>query len=199
MSAKEGIEGIIFDLDETLIHGNPRKGTLRIRRGCRDFLKYVIDNFNVGIWTFASKSWANIVVKKLFTTEQQDKLIFIYHGEMTCPRKGGDIKCLTKIWNNKCFRDYGFTPSSTLIFEDKLYNCGENMENAVIVPQFTGQKDDVLPTLKEYLKKYKNEPAINFPKNIEYHHTVEKEKIEKFPPTDEEDIVDEVNEKCDDK
>lgn len=163
------IKAIILDLDETLVHGTFHKNgkiSMKIRSDCQKFLTYLFENYNVGIWTFASKEWAKLVINQIFTKEQQKKLVFVYHGEMSCPRKGGDIKCLSKIWDNNHFRQRGFTPQNVLIIEDTSYNYIENPNNGILVPKFKGEKDDVLVMLMEHMEKHKHKSTSNFPKNF---------------------------------
>ena len=165
------INSIIFDLDETLIHGIFHKDgriSLKIRPYCIDLMKYVFDNFNVGIWTMANVSWCDTVLEHILTKEQQKKLVFIYTSQNACPRMDGDIKCLDKIYKKKNYKDI-FNSENTLIVDDKFHNMRENTINGIHIPEFKGNSnDDSLLKLMEHLKKYKNRDSSKFPKNIKW-------------------------------
>ena len=164
------IKSIILDLDETLIHGVFHKNgsiDLKIRPYCVEFLEYLFANYHVGIWTHANISWCDTVLQHILTEKQQKQVKFIYTSTNGCPRDDGDIKCLEKIFNKQKYKPY-FGAESTLIIEDTFYNVIENTHNGVIIPRYTGVKDDVLDKLMKHLQKYRNRNVQKFPKNIKW-------------------------------
>ncbi len=165
------IESVVLDLDETLVHGVFHKNeniTLKIRPYCKEFLEYLFENFNVGIWTMANVSWCDTVLEHILTKEQQEKLKFVYTSQNSCPRDEGDIKCLHKIFKKKNYKEM-ITTHNTIIVEDTYHNIKENVHNGIIIPRFHGDnKDDCLFKLLEHFKKYKEREAKKFPKNVKW-------------------------------
>ena len=165
------IESIILDLDETLIHGVFRKDSsikLNVRPYCEDFLKYVFDNFRVGIWTHANVSWCDTVLTHILTEQQKESVFFIYTSENGCSRPDGDIKCLQKIYSKKNYKLF-FNKTNTLIIDDRYYNIIEDLENGIVIPKYNGgNNDNALKILIEHLKKYHKRAAQKFPKNVKW-------------------------------
>ena len=165
------IEAIILDLDETLIYGRFKKNggvDLKIRPYCASFLKYIFDNFYVAIWTHANVVWCDTVLSHILTAEQKKKVCFVYTSENGCARPKGDIKCLSKIYSKKNYKDY-FNSDNTLILEDTIYNITENVHNGIIVPKYKGHAScTALKKVQEQLVKYKDRSAQKFPKNIKF-------------------------------
>lgn len=90
---------ILLDLDNTLICSlakheekkihKPRmkqfrwedmEGVYKVfeRPGLQDFLDYLFDNFNVSVWTAASKSYALFIIDKFILTNSTRKLDYIF-------------------------------------------------------------------------------------------------------------------------
>ena len=165
------IESVILDLDETLIHGVFHKDgsiALKIRPYCEDFLEYLFENFNVGIWTHANISWCDTVLTHILTTKQKEEVCFVYTSENGCPRTEGDIKCLDKIYSKKSYKHY-FNTQNTLIIEDTFYNVIENKHNAIIIPKYKGgNNDECLLKLMNHFIKYRARTSYKFPKNIKW-------------------------------
>ena len=113
-------KNIIFDLDETLISAISEKEfkskhrihTERqnifdkkheyidmdgyyhvfLRPGLQNFLDYIFENFNVSIWTAASKDYALFIIEKIILARPNRKLDYIffsYHCDISKKVKNG--------------------------------------------------------------------------------------------------------------
>ena len=143
MSVKK--ECLILDLDETLIHSISTKEMDRInktdnerrksltkfkthdmdgyytvveRPGLQEFLDYIFNNFNVSIWTAASKDYALFVIEKIINIKKNRKLdwiMFSYHCDMSTKEKKGS-KDLNMLWDIFALDDY--SNDTTVILDD---------------------------------------------------------------------------------
>ena len=148
------IETIVLDLDETLIHSEDRDGMMinpdftfvisglkyyvRKRPGLDDFLKYLFENFKtVGVWTAATKDYAEKIVNNIFTKEQRKKLKFFMTRKDTV--KG--IKPLQKIFDqdNICYECNRY---NTIMIDDNPDVLENNPGNAIQIPQWLGKGND---------------------------------------------------------
>ena len=141
---------IILDLDQTLISAEELKGfefqkyrkkmlqfdtkvmdDLYIifgRPHLQTFLDYLFENFNVSIWTAASKSYALFIINNFIKTKPSRKIDFIffsYHCDFSMKSKKG-LKCLSILW--EVFGLTGFTKHNTIIIDDndrvkKIQKC----------------------------------------------------------------------------
>ncbi len=162
------IETIILDLDETLIHSetnakvmaNPdftfviagEKYYVRKRPGLDKFLAYVFSHFKtVGVWTAATKDYANKIVNNIFTPEQKAQLKYfmsrkhIIDGQKPLQRifdQAGDAKGINNKQGETCTT---CTKYNTIMIDDNPDVLSNNPGNAIQVPQWLGKgKDDYL-------------------------------------------------------
>jgi TFIIF-interacting CTD phosphatase-like protein len=184
-------EHIILDLDQTLISAEPteeydfknnkaksKKFTYHNmddyyivfeRPGLQDFLDYIFKNFNVSIWTAASKDYAMFVVDKIIIGKHTDRKInfvfFSHHCGISKKIKKGtkDISILWSVYNLP-----EFSSSNTFILDDydEVYKTQPN--NCIIAKPFEfndeGSEHDTF--LKELLKKIKNKKIKNVFKKL---------------------------------
>lgn len=144
---------VILDLDQTLISGEELKTfdmkkqqekmkkfdykimdndyIIFARPHLQEFLDFVFENFQVSVWTAASKDYAYFIIKNFITIKPKRKLDFIfysYHCDLSLKLKKG-LKSLSMLWD---------------VFELKKYN----KENTIIIddnPEVVkNQKDNVL-------------------------------------------------------
>ena len=166
-------ELIIFDIDNTLfdsiewseykskttpdhklIHGGI-KYKMYARPFLKQFMKFCQKNFkNIGIWTHADSMWLDKFVKNVLELD----IPFLFKYDITHAsylKDGSKIKPLSKVWAE--FPK--FNKHNTLIIEDTIGNCVENLENCIIVPEFLIKKhelenvDITLPLLSSYITK----------------------------------------------
>ena len=176
-------KNLILDLDETLISAvseeeyNPKKydkKKAKFRFKCMDsyyivfyrpgldkFLRYIFKNFNVSIFTAASKDYALFIIENI-VLEQKDReldyIFFSYHCDISKKIKNG-IKDLSILWD--VYKLDGYNKYNTIIIDDNpdVKKTGYCIQ----VPEFNffdrdSEKDDYLDKLIDILEDYKNFP-----------------------------------------
>ena len=123
------------------------------------FLDYVFANFNVSIWTAASKDYALFILDKIITPVNKperkiDWVFFSYHCDVSRKIKKSS-KDLTMLWD--IYRIKGYSIDNTFIIDDydEVYNSQPN--NSIIVPEFqyydeNSENDNFLKKLIKQLK-----------------------------------------------
>lgn len=188
MESKETKPLLILDLDGTLIHfisriekiedhhevaiEVPKEGVLCKRPYAVAFITEISKWYDIGIWTAASKDYADIAVKTLFPKPENVFPVFVYSREK-CKQKHipiereslwetsrmaatMTIKPLVKMW--KKFPMYN--RYNTIIVDDTKETFIDNPVNAIHVTRWTGQSEDSeLMTLYSYLKKLVLHPS----------------------------------------
>ena len=118
-------KNLILDLDETLINAlseeeqsmvrdfDERKNLFKYtnmdsyysvfhRPGLQKFLKYIFKNFNVSIYTAASKDYALFIIEHIILRNKKkrklDYIFFSYHCDLSKKLKNG-IKDLSILWD----------------------------------------------------------------------------------------------------
>jgi TFIIF-interacting CTD phosphatase-like protein len=185
---------IILDLDQTLISGEPLEeikeiNTKKIKKRCeryeksktmhnmdniyliferphlQQFLDFLFANFNVSVWTAATKSYALFIIKNVIMTKPERQLQYIFFKEH-CELSYADnkhSKNLNVLWKN--FKIPNMNSNNTFILDDndEVYETQKN--NCIRAPSFEVQKDnsdkDVFllhleKQLKTYIKKSKD-------------------------------------------
>ena len=182
---------VILDLDETLINSTEKSKfnfvknadkMIDPRTRCEDmdgyylvferpnlqeFLDYLFDNFNVSVWTAATKDYAIFIVKKFIQTKENmdiDFLLFKNHCEY-CKEKNGGMKDLDILWDD--YKLPGYSKENTIIIDDydRVYKSNtstkkKKINNCYKIKPFLFSKkisleDNELPILKEYLEEWK--------------------------------------------
>jgi TFIIF-interacting CTD phosphatase-like protein len=88
------------------------------RPGLEEFLDYVFKNFNVSVWTAASKDYALFIIEKIILVKPERKLDYIffsYHCDVSKKLNDG-IKNLTTLWD--IFKLPGYNANNTVIIDD---------------------------------------------------------------------------------
>lgn len=140
---------IILDLDSTIISslrpfekqpknlkGYNMDGEFIVyeRPGLQDFLDFLFQNFEVAVWTAASKDYALFIIEEILLQKPERKLSFVfhsYHGVIsekisTCPK---DLNLVWKIFPS-------FTPQNTIIIDDFEDVFVPQMCNSYPIPPF---------------------------------------------------------------
>ena len=178
---------ICLDLDQTLISAEPseeynftknkQKSKKFIyhdmdgyyivfeRPGLQEFLNYLFENFNVSIWTAASKDYALFIIDKIILNNNPnrklDYIFFSYHCDLSKNMKKGS-KDLSMLWD--IYKIKGYTKDNTVILDD--YDEVHNTQpgNCIVANafEFTNDKSDqdnflekLIPYLKELNDKVK--------------------------------------------
>jgi TFIIF-interacting CTD phosphatase-like protein len=131
------------------------------------FLTHLFKNFNVCIWTAASKDYALFIIDKIILKESNRKLDYIffsYHCDKSKKMKKGtkDLSMLSDI-----YKIPNYNKDNTFIIDDydEVYKTQPN--NCIIAPEFqfteeNSDKDTFLKDLIPLLKKNKiNIKSIN--------------------------------------
>ena len=175
---------IILDLDETLIHATSKPHDenwdfevfgykVYKRPFLEEFLRELIKNFKVAVWSSASDDYVNEVVKYIFF--ENYPLEFIW-GRSRCTYKL-DYEKLEKEGYHDPYSHYeyikrlsklrkkGFKKDLILIIDDTPRKCMHNYGNAIYPTEFLGDKlDNELNLLSKYLIKFKDVSTV---RNIE--------------------------------
>jgi len=171
---------LILDLDQTLLSAEEPNsnvnsvhnltahymhGMYKIfeRPGLQFFLDYIFDNFNVSIWTAASKEYAVYVIEKIIINNRPDRkihwVLFSYHCEISNSITGCD-KDISLLWNH--FNIKMFKPENTFIIDDNI-NIWKHQKDIVInIPGFypleDNHKDRYLLLINTYLEQMSRKP-----------------------------------------
>lgn len=177
---------LILDLDGTLVHfisriekiedhhevaiEVPKEGVLCKRPYAVAFITEISKWYDIGIWTAATKDYANLAVKTLFPKPEKVYPVFVYsHDKCKSKQFSYDddglwgsrngvsmtIKPLEKVWK----RYPMYKKHKTIIVDDTKETFVENPFNAIHVTRWTGQPDDSeLMTLYSYLKRLALDP-----------------------------------------
>lgn len=154
----------VLDLDQTLISAEPAEEydfsknknkakkfvfhdmngyyVVFERPGLQPFLSYLFDNFNVSIWTAASKDYALFVIDKVILAGNKNRKIdfifFSYHCDISETMKKG-TKDLSLLWDT--FKLSGYSKENTVILDD--YDEVQNTQpgNCLVAVPFEFNKD----------------------------------------------------------
>jgi TFIIF-interacting CTD phosphatase-like protein len=142
------------------------------RPGLQTFLDYLFKNFNVSIWTAASKDYALFIVDKIILKKpgrRLDWIFFSYHCDISKSLKKGS-KDLDMLWDE--FKIPGYTRDNTIIIDDydEVYNIQN--ERCIIAYPFEvtnegSENDTYLTDLRKLIISHKGPPkAYNINKSI---------------------------------
>jgi TFIIF-interacting CTD phosphatase-like protein len=158
---------LILDLDETLVYGTkqelPSAPDFLVahyfvyrRPHLPEFLDYCFTDFDVAVWTSASRSYASEIVARLFGDRE---LRFFWSGERCTQRvnlttyEQYTVKDLRKV------RKIGFPLEQILMVDDSPEKLERHYGNHIRIPPFEGDPDDVeLLALADYLRSIRLHP-----------------------------------------
>ena len=193
MKSSEKNINILLDLDQTLISAealeeydskNNKKKSKKFkyhnmdgyyivfeRPGLQDFLTYLFENFNVSIWTAATKDYALFIVDKIILNNkperQLDYIFFKYHCNISNTLKNS-TKDLSMLWD---IYNIGYKKDNTLIIDDYNEVYKTQPENCIIAKPFeftqeNSENDKFLINLKLKLEKINSVSVSDSIKNI---------------------------------
>jgi TFIIF-interacting CTD phosphatase-like protein len=187
---------LILDLDETIIYSISReekkdlskddKDKLKLmtthkmdggyytvieRPGLQEFLDFAFANFNVSVWTAASKDYALFIVDHIILKDDKsrelDWILFSYHCDVSF-EETGNIKDLRLVWDT--YKMDGYVKSNTIIMDDHPDVYSAQKKNCIFMYPFKldnkdSTEDDFLVKLVPYLeattKDFKSGEKIN--------------------------------------
>lgn len=184
MGTKKQKINICLDLDQTLIWAGTNKEympdkypkikkkaekfphikmdnfyTVFERPGLQDFLDFLFENFNVSVWTAASKDYALFVIKNIIYKKDRkerilDWIFFSYHCDISKRDKNG-TKDLSLLYDD--YKLKGFSKNNTIIIDDYDEVYETQPENCIAVSPFNftddgNEKDSQLEKLRKQLE-----------------------------------------------
>jgi hypothetical protein len=137
----------IYNMDDYyIVFGRPH---------IQEFLDYAFENFNVSVWTAASKSYAVFIIDNVILEKSSRKLDFIFFSDQcsVSNEKHQTSKKLKMLWETCGMKDYDYT--NTIIIDDlKSVNeaqiCNSIRVKAYEILDKDSEKDTYL---KELMKK----------------------------------------------
>lgn len=154
---------IVLDLDETLISSEPIENynqnnkekankfkyhnmdsyyIVFERPGLQKFLNFLFDNFDVSVWTAASKDYALFIIDKIILKNKNRKLdwiFFSYHCKIS-KFFTNNTKNLNIIWD--LYKIPGYNKNNTYIIDDydEVYKTQPN--NCIRAPPFDFKEEN---------------------------------------------------------
>jgi TFIIF-interacting CTD phosphatase-like protein len=194
MTQQQNKINVILDIDETLLSAIPTEDIdfekiknkakkikyepmegyyiLFLRPHLEKFLDFLFENFNVSIWTAASKDYALYVIDKIILNgnpkRKIDYIFFSYHCNASKKLKK-NTKDLSMLWD--IYKIKGYNKDNTIIIDDydEVYNIQK--DNCIfVVPPFNFLSDnsendrflkDLIQKLKKHILKNNNITNIN--------------------------------------
>ncbi len=126
-----------------------------------DFLDFLFANFNVSIWTAASKDYALFIIDKIIINNKKNRKIdwvfFSYHCDISKKIKKGS-KNLSMLWDVYKIKTFSIKNTFILDDNDEVYETQPN--NTIIAKEFQyynkdSHKDTFLKSLILELKNIK--------------------------------------------
>lgn len=126
----------------------------------QEFLDYVFDNYNVSVWTAASKSYALFIIDKVILTKPGRHLDYVLYDSHTkhSDKKYKTIKKLDTIW--EIYKLPGYDKSNTIIIDDLPEVHKSQPNNSIQIKEF-----EIFKNPKKALKQIKQN--INEPNEFE--------------------------------
>lgn len=177
---------ILLDLDQTLISANKTKKEINLndkkiikkaklfnfedmdgyyiifaRPYLQKFLDYLFANFNVSVWTAASKDYALFVIDKFIISNRANRkldfIFFSYHCDIS-KSYTNNSKNLSMLWN--FYKLKGYNKNNTFILDDYEEVYDTQPDRCIIAPAFEfreekSEKDTFLRDLPKKLEKMK--------------------------------------------
>ena len=135
----------------------------------QEFLDYLFKNFNVSVWTAASKDYAMFIVNKIIVPANKpgrklQHVFFSYHCDLS-KKKSGSSKLLKNLSDHFILKQY--STNNTIIIDDyyeDVYKCQES--NCIIAQPFEftkkdSENDTFLKDLIPKLERLKNEDVVH--------------------------------------
>ena len=160
---------LVLDLDETLIHATEDKldhdedfrvGPYRVhlRPHLPDFVKSVLAEFRVGVWTASGESYAAQVVERIFPS---GTLEFVWSSARCTSTRNWATGEYQSIKNLQKLKSKGYPLESIIAVDDTPAKYARSYGNLVTVREFVGDRSDKeLPLLATYLAHLADVPNI---------------------------------------
>ena len=162
------IRNIVLDLDETLIsaialedfqankyYKKAQKFRSHVMEDCyiiferpflQLFLDYIFKNYNVSVWTAASKEYGEFVIKNVIIGKHKNRQIdfFFHHDHCKMSKKitSGKPKAVCLLWNR--FQLPGYNKNNTVLLDDNPSNFKGQLKNVIQAPAFQFESKNAL-------------------------------------------------------
>lgn len=129
------------------------------RPGLQTFLDYIFANFNVSVWTAASKDYALFIIEKIILAGRNERsldwIFFSYHCDLSKRRKG-HTKDLSMLWD--VYNIPGYTKNNTVILDDygEVYKTQPNNCIVALPFEFTDEGSETDTFLADLIPKLEN-------------------------------------------
>lgn len=157
---------LVLDLDETLLHSSEEKLAIQedfqyaeydvyIRPHLQWFLEEMSTHFSLAIWSSADDVYVNNLVARITPETVNFECIW---GKSRCtPRRDYDFGNYVFAKHLKKLKKKGFSLEKILIIDDSPEKTKDNYGNAIYIPPFEGNREDVtLKKLANYLISIKD-------------------------------------------
>ena len=182
-------QNILLDLDQTIISSEAyeeydfKKNHIKSKKfkyhdmesyyivferpGLQDFLDFLFKNFNVSVWTAASKDYALFIIEKVIISNKPkrklDWIFFSYHCDIS-KRIKNQPKDLSILWEKYKLKKYNSQNTFIIDDYDKVYNNQPN--NCIIATPFEftneeSEKDDFFTRLKPLIKTINKNNSVS--------------------------------------
>lgn len=142
------------------------------RPGLDEFLDFIFSNFNVSVWSAASKDYVLFIVDKIIRKKpgrNLDYIMFSNHCDECKKHKRGSIKLLDFLWDK--YNLGKFTKENTFIIDDNDIVIKHNPFNSIHIKEFEFEdgkkcKDDrelvqIIPYMQKIKDDYSNQNRLN--------------------------------------
>lgn len=158
---------LILDLDETLVYATEKElgspPDFRIahysvyrRPHLSAFLDYCFTEFDVAVWTSASRTYASEVITQVFGGRE---LRFFWSGERCIQRRDFNTHETYTVKDLRKVRRLGFSLEQVLMVDDSPEKLERHYGNHIRIAPFEGDVSDAeLPSLAEYLRSIRDQP-----------------------------------------
>ena len=180
---------IILDLDSTIIYGEEFKKVNNLddikekyknvhtmdtsyyiieRYGLQDFLTFLFKNFNVSVWTAASKNYALFIIQEVILKNDDRKLDWFFHSDhceiSSDISKSKEQKDLNILWET--FKITNYNKDNTLIIDDNEFVFKTQPTNCIkVLPPFELKNKSYNDTFLEKLQKELTDEFLNNKQN----------------------------------
>lgn len=170
---------ILLDLDQTLIASEqvaefkkdpnrdmymktyefdvmPNAYIIFARPHLQEFLDFLFKNFNVSVWTAASREYAIFIIEKFILIKPDRKLDFFFYSYHTnlAMKESKKIKDLTMIWKKFNLKNYNSNNTYIIDDNDDVYNAQQKNTIKIIPFEYTDSgKDRELGRITKLLQK----------------------------------------------
>lgn len=155
----------IKNIDKRKLEYHTMEGYYRVysRPHLKKFLSYIFKNFDVSVWTAASRDYASFIIEKIIIGGKKDRQIkmFLYDNNCDESQKYYDEnspKDLRYLYNFN-----GYHPCNTVIIDDLSDVFKANPKQTIRAPYFDAKKDssekdefllDTINILEELKERY---------------------------------------------